>query len=98
MRQCAFFLSSSERWTLAEMQNQASYWSTRVAVAERALADANARKEKEEKKLRDLIHVALSGVETDRAESSPAVSIRNELRCASVKPSSIPDSMNYESH
>ncbi|HEY3476312.1 MAG TPA: chromosome segregation protein SMC [Anaerolineales bacterium] len=30
---------------LAEMQNQASYWSTRVAVVERALADANARRE-----------------------------------------------------
>ena len=30
---------------LAETQKQASYWSTRVAVAERALADANARKE-----------------------------------------------------
>jgi chromosome segregation protein len=30
---------------LVETQNQASYWSTRVAVAERALADANSRKE-----------------------------------------------------
>jgi len=30
---------------LAEAQGQASYWSTRVAVAERALADAVARKE-----------------------------------------------------
>jgi chromosome segregation protein len=34
---------------LAETQNQASYWSTRVAVAERALADANSRKEEREK-------------------------------------------------
>ncbi|HEU4746778.1 MAG TPA: chromosome segregation protein SMC [Anaerolineales bacterium] len=34
---------------LAETQNQASYWSTRLAVAERALADANSRKEEREK-------------------------------------------------
>ena len=33
---------------LAETQNQASYWGTRVAVVERALADANARKEERE--------------------------------------------------
>ena len=32
-----------------EAQNQASYWSTRVAVVERALADANSRKEEREK-------------------------------------------------
>ena len=36
---------------LAEAQNQASYWSTRVAVAERALADAVARKEDREKEV-----------------------------------------------
>ncbi|HSO14301.1 MAG TPA: chromosome segregation protein SMC [Anaerolineales bacterium] len=38
----------SAQWSgmdMAEAQGQASYWSTRVAVAERALADANARKE-----------------------------------------------------
>jgi chromosome segregation protein len=34
---------------LAEAQNQASYWNTRLAVAERALADANSRKEEREK-------------------------------------------------
>ena len=34
---------------VVETQNQASYWSTRVAVAERALADANLRKEEREK-------------------------------------------------
>jgi len=34
---------------VAETQNQASYWSTRVAVAERALADANSRKEERRK-------------------------------------------------
>ena len=34
---------------LAETQNQASYWSTRVAVAERALADASSKKEEREK-------------------------------------------------
>ena len=36
---------------LAETQNQASYWSTRVAVAERVLADANARKEERGKEV-----------------------------------------------
>ena len=36
---------------LAEAQNQASYWSTRMAVAERALADANARKEERGKEV-----------------------------------------------
>jgi chromosome segregation protein len=36
---------------LADTQNQASYWSTRVAVAERALADANSRKEEREKEV-----------------------------------------------
>ena len=34
---------------VVETQNQASYWSTRVAVAERALADANSRKEERER-------------------------------------------------
>lgn len=34
---------------LAEAQGQASYWSTRAAVAERALADAEARKEERRK-------------------------------------------------
>ena len=34
---------------LVETQNQASYWNTRVAVAERALADANFRREEREK-------------------------------------------------
>ncbi len=34
---------------LAEAQNQASYWSTRVAVVERAVADANSRREEREK-------------------------------------------------
>jgi chromosome segregation protein len=34
---------------LAESQNQASYWSTRVAVVERAVADAGSRKEEREK-------------------------------------------------
>ncbi len=33
---------------LTEMQNQASYWSTRLAVAEQALADANAKKAERE--------------------------------------------------
>jgi chromosome segregation protein len=36
---------------LVETQNQASYWNTRVAVAERALADANSRKEDREKEV-----------------------------------------------
>ncbi|HJQ15251.1 MAG TPA: hypothetical protein VJ830_10935, partial [Anaerolineales bacterium] len=36
---------------LAETQNQASYWSTRVAVAERARADAKSRKEEREKEV-----------------------------------------------
>jgi chromosome segregation protein len=36
---------------LVETQNQASYWSTRVAVAERALADAVSRKEEREKEV-----------------------------------------------
>lgn len=34
---------------LAEAQNQASYWSTRVAVVERAVTDANSRKEERNK-------------------------------------------------
>jgi chromosome segregation protein len=34
---------------LAESQNQASYWSTRVAVVERAVADAGSKKEEREK-------------------------------------------------
>ena len=36
---------------LAESQNQASYWSTRVAVVERAGSDANSRKEEREKEV-----------------------------------------------
>jgi len=36
---------------LAESQNQASYWSTRVAVVERAVADANSRKEEREREV-----------------------------------------------
>ncbi len=36
---------------LVELQNQASYWSTRVAVVERAVADANSRKEEREKEV-----------------------------------------------
>ena len=36
---------------LVETQNQASYWSTRVAVAERALADAASRQEEREKEV-----------------------------------------------
>lgn len=36
---------------LAEAQNQASYWSTRLAVVERALADANSRREEREKEV-----------------------------------------------
>jgi chromosome segregation protein len=35
----------------ADAQNQASYWSTRVAVVERALADASSRKEEREKEI-----------------------------------------------
>jgi chromosome segregation protein len=36
---------------MAEAQNQTSYWSTRVAVVERALADASSRKEEREKEI-----------------------------------------------
>ncbi|HET6597850.1 MAG TPA: chromosome segregation protein SMC [Anaerolineales bacterium] len=36
---------------LVEAQNQASYWRTRVAVEERALADANSRREEREKEV-----------------------------------------------
>jgi chromosome segregation protein len=36
---------------LLEAQNQASYWNTRLAVAERALSDANSRKEEREKEV-----------------------------------------------
>jgi chromosome segregation protein len=36
---------------LAESQNQASYWSTRVAVVERAVADAGSKKEEREKEV-----------------------------------------------
>ena len=35
----------------ADAQNQVSYWSTRVAVVERALADASSRKEEREKEI-----------------------------------------------
>ncbi len=46
------FLSEQlQSMDLAEAQNQASYWSTRVAVVERALADASARKEEREKEV-----------------------------------------------
>jgi chromosome segregation protein len=36
---------------LAESQNQASYWSTRVAVVERAVADAGSKKDEREKEV-----------------------------------------------
>jgi chromosome segregation protein len=36
---------------MADAQNQASYWSTRAAVVERALADASSRKEEREKEI-----------------------------------------------
>ncbi len=36
---------------LAEAQNQATYWSTRLAVSERGIADARTRKEEREKEL-----------------------------------------------
>jgi chromosome segregation protein len=36
---------------VANTQNQTSYWSTRVAVVERALTDANSRKEEREKEI-----------------------------------------------
>ena len=36
---------------LAESKNQASYWSTRVAVVERAVADAGSKKEEREKEV-----------------------------------------------
>jgi chromosome segregation protein len=65
---------------LAETQNQASYWSTRVAVAERALADANARKDERKKEAArfdtrrfELVtrlneaETSLSGLDTERA-------------------------------
>jgi chromosome segregation protein len=45
-------LSETLRSTdMADTQNQASYWNTRVAVAERALADASSRKEEREKEI-----------------------------------------------
>jgi chromosome segregation protein len=65
---------------LAETQNQASYWSTRVAVAERALADANSRKEEREEEFARFdtrrfeltarlteAETSLSGLDTERA-------------------------------
>jgi len=65
---------------LAETQNQASYWSTRLAVAERALADANSRKEEREKEAARFdtrrfeltarlteAETSLSGLEAERA-------------------------------
>jgi chromosome segregation protein len=65
---------------LVETQNQASYWSTRVAVAERALTDANARKEERLKEVRRFdtrrfeltarlteAETSLSGLDTERA-------------------------------
>jgi chromosome segregation protein len=65
---------------LAETQNQASYWSTRVAVAERALADANSRKQEREKEVERFdsrrfeltarltdAETSLSGLDTERA-------------------------------
>lgn len=65
---------------LMETQNQASYWSTRVAVAERALADANSRKEEREKEVARFdtrlveltarlteAETSLSGLEAERA-------------------------------
>ena len=65
---------------LAETQNQASYWSTRVAVAERALADASSRKEEREKEAARFdtrrfeltarlteAETSLSGLEAERA-------------------------------
>jgi len=47
---------------LAEIQNQVSYWSTRVAVVERAVTDASARKEEREKEIArfDARHFELS--------------------------------------
>jgi chromosome segregation protein len=36
---------------LVEIQNQASYWSTRVAVVERAVADASAKRDEREKEV-----------------------------------------------
>ena len=65
---------------LVETQNQASYWNTRVAVAERALADANSRKEEREKEAARFdtrrfelatrlteAGTSLSGLDTERA-------------------------------
>ena len=65
---------------VVETQNQATYWNTRVAVAERALADAGSRKEEREK---DVVRfdtrrfeltarlteaeTSLSGLDTERA-------------------------------
>jgi len=65
---------------LAEPQNQASYWSTRVAVVERAVADVHSRKEEREKEvarfdtrrfeLTTRLHEAessLSGLDTEKS-------------------------------
>ena len=65
---------------VVETQNQASYWSTRVAVAERALADVNSRKEEREKDVRRFdtrrfeltarlteAETSLSGLDAERA-------------------------------
>ena len=65
---------------LAETQNQASYWSTRVAVVERALADAKSRKEEREKEIARFdtrrfelsarlteAETSLTGLDTERA-------------------------------
>lgn len=40
-----------QQMDLVEVQNQVAYWSTRVAVAERALADARSRQEEREKEV-----------------------------------------------
>jgi chromosome segregation protein len=43
--------ATSREMDMAEAQNQASYWSTRVAVVERAQADAYSRKDEREKEI-----------------------------------------------
>ncbi|HEX9385105.1 MAG TPA: chromosome segregation protein SMC [Anaerolineales bacterium] len=65
---------------LAESQNQASYWSTRVAVVERAVADAASKKEEREKEVARFdsrrfeltarlqeAETSLSGLDTERS-------------------------------
>jgi len=65
---------------VSEAQGQASYWSTRVAVAERALADAKMRKEEREKDTErfdswrseltmrlNSAETSLTGLDTDKA-------------------------------